>query len=129
VQAQFLAHSVLESIKALSNRKPEQIKFFPARFEVAPTQTVSYSFNRYRVRNLLEVFDHVHGANKAITPDSKLFDQFNRYQVIVELSSASRPGAYQVKVSASWKFEGKKKSLELFGNIQAVNNKFETWER
>lgn len=127
-QAQFLAHAVLEAIKAETIRYPAYLQSLPGVFEVPPVRHNTLTFTRFsraRARSNIEVFNSVHGLNAPINPDSPLYNDFKDFNVIVELTRASK--FYEALVKVKWVFEGKNHVLELKGTLDATPWRFTRW--
>lgn len=119
VQAQFLAHAVLESLKAEITRFPRAADSYPWRFEVTPVKFASYSFFD---RSNTRFFNNVYGPDKPIDKDSPLFEEFSPYRILVDFSGSR--GVRMVKVTVSWSAEGKAQTLEMHGSIEVMPYKF-----
>lgn len=124
VQAQFLAHAVLESLKAETTRFPRAADSYPWRFEISPVKQNSYSFFD---RSNTRFFNNVLGPDKPINKESPLFDEFSPYQILVDFAGSG--GVRTVKVVVNWSAEGKAQRLEMNGSIDAVPCKFVKTER
>ncbi|MBU1109443.1 MAG: hypothetical protein KKB51_22370 [Candidatus Riflebacteria bacterium] len=123
IQAQFLAHAVLESIKAEVFRQPKAVDYYPSRFEISPVRRPMGFF----ARSQINFFNNVHGADKPITPDSPLYAQFSPFRLMVDFSRSKTLA--DITVTAYWSFEGKAQNLELKGNVELQPYKFIRYER
>ncbi len=124
VQAQFLAHAVLESIKAEVTRFPRAADSYPWYFEITPVKLGSYSFFD---QSNTRFFNNVFGPGKPIVEGSPLFNQFSPYKIIVQFSGARKVRFIRVKVT--WDSEGRHHSLEQTGSIEVLPYKFVRNER
>ncbi|PKL48606.1 MAG: hypothetical protein CVV42_09035 [Candidatus Riflebacteria bacterium HGW-Riflebacteria-2] len=123
IQAQFLAHAVLESIKAEALRHPAAITSYPSRFEVSPVRKPLGFFATSRVN----FFNNVLGPDKPITPDSPLYDVFSQFRIMVTVLASGNIA--ELRVAVDWSFEGKEQKLELKGSIDAKPYRFTRFER
>ncbi len=119
VQAQFMAHAVLESLRAEITRFPRAADSYPWRFEVTPVKLGSYSFFD---RSNTRFFNNVHGPDKPIDKDSPLFEELSPFKILVDFSGSR--GVRMVKVTVNWRADGKDQSLELTGSIEVLPWKF-----
>ncbi len=123
IQAQFLAHAVLESLKAEAHRHPAAINSYSHRFEVSPVRKPLGFFST----SSIPFFNNVLGPDKPITPDSPLYDEFSQFHIMVTVYSGDN--AVEFKVTVGWTYEGKDQKLELHGGIDAKPHRFTRLER
>ncbi|GEM_PF-2251862 len=118
VQAQFLAHGVLESLQAEMRRFPQALNNYPWRFEFRPVSASNSYFERAKI----EFFNHLQGTDKPIMPDSPLYEEFRQFHVRVDFSGIR--AVRTVTVTVSWLLEGKTHSLELRGSVEPQPYRF-----
>lgn len=123
IQAQFLAHAVLESIKAEAHRNPATINLYPSRFEVSTVRKPLGFFETSRVN----FFNNVLGSDKPITPDSPLYDEFDQFRIMVTVLGTGKVS--EIVVAVDWSFDGKEQKLELTGKIDSRPYRFSKIER
>lgn len=123
IQAQFLAHLVLESVKAEVFRFPRAAQNFTWRVEASPVQNSTSSFSRSRIN----FFNNALGLDKPITKDSELYEQFSQFRVYIDFTGSRT--VRTVKVIVVWSLEGKQHTLEMLGNIDSQPYKFIREER
>ncbi|OGK10275.1 MAG: hypothetical protein A2W80_08320 [Candidatus Riflebacteria bacterium GWC2_50_8] len=123
IQAQFLAHAVLESIKAETHRYPAAINQYPSRFEVSAVRKPLGFFSTSRVN----FFNNVLGQDKPITPDSPLYKEFDQFRIIVTILGTGKVS--EISVAVEWAFDGKNQKLEIIGKIDSRPYRFSKIER
>lgn len=123
IQAQFLAHAVLESLKAEVFRNPLAINQYPSVFEISPVRRPLGFFST----SSIPFFNNVLGPDKPITPGSPLYEEFNQFRIMVRIFSGGH--AIELTVVVDWTFEGKSQKLELHGSIDAKPCRFTRFER
>ncbi|KAF1080321.1 MAG: hypothetical protein GQF41_3489 [Candidatus Rifleibacterium amylolyticum] len=123
IQAQFLAHAVLESLKAEAHRYPAAITRYPSRFEVSPVRKPLGFFST----SSINFFNNILGPDKPITSDSPLYDEFSQFRIMVTVLGSGNTA--EIRVAVDWSFEGKEQKLEIKGNIDAKPYRFTRFER
>ncbi len=123
IQAQFLAHAVIESIKAEALRSPAVITRYPSRFEVSPVRKPLGFFSTSNVN----FFNNVLGPDKPIVPGSPLYDEFSQFRIMVTVLGTG--SVAEIRVAVDWSFEGREQKLEIKGSIDAKPYRFTRFER
>ncbi len=122
VQAQFLAHAVIESLKAEAHRDPEALFFLAGQFEMSPVR----EFGGLWSVSGISLFNNVHGPDRPITSDSPLYEQFRQFRINVS-TSGNRSMRF-INVTVSWETEGKKQNLKLISSAESTPAKFVRYE-
>lgn len=119
LQAQFIAHGIIEEIKSDIFNNPSNISRYLRRFQVSPVIHHTGRFVTFGGTSRISLFEKVGSLKGPISPEHEsLYNQFSQFEIVVYLDGAGIPGVLEVRVEVKWKFQNREHSLTLTSSIE-----------